>query len=121
MLSAGAHDLTPENDIPIGRNVLQLNNIQESANFTCIAASSLGQIEAVSVVKVQCEWESVKIKDIYITPLYSFAYSSTHCPHGRANLRGDCNFGASGMVVQGTRRSAVLCHTIQTEECESGV
>ncbi|XP_051859128.1 tyrosine-protein phosphatase Lar isoform X1 [Drosophila sulfurigaster albostrigata] len=49
----GAHDLTPENDIPIGRNVLQLTNIQESANFTCIAASSLGQIESVSVVKVQ--------------------------------------------------------------------
>ncbi|XP_023163376.2 tyrosine-protein phosphatase Lar isoform X4 [Drosophila hydei] len=49
----GAQDLTPENDIPIGRNVLQLNNIQESANFTCIAASSLGQIDAVSVVKVQ--------------------------------------------------------------------
>ncbi|XP_064554283.1 tyrosine-protein phosphatase Lar isoform X3 [Drosophila montana] len=49
----GAQDLTPENDIPIGLNVLQLNNIQESANFTCIAASSLGQIEAVSVVKVQ--------------------------------------------------------------------
>lgn len=52
---AGAQDLTPENDIPIGLNVLQLNNIQESANFTCIAASSLGQIESVSVVKVQCE------------------------------------------------------------------
>ncbi|KRF81059.1 tyrosine-protein phosphatase Lar isoform X4 [Drosophila virilis] len=49
----GAQDLTPENDIPIGLNVLQLNNIQESANFTCIAASSLGQIESVSVVKVQ--------------------------------------------------------------------
>ncbi|XP_030241629.1 tyrosine-protein phosphatase Lar isoform X4 [Drosophila navojoa] len=49
----GAQDLTPENDIPIGRNVLQLTNIQESANFTCIAASSLGQIDAVSVVKVQ--------------------------------------------------------------------
>ncbi|KRG03744.1 tyrosine-protein phosphatase Lar isoform X6 [Drosophila mojavensis] len=49
----GAQDLTPENDIPIGRNVLQLTNIQESANFTCIAASSLGQIDAVSMVKVQ--------------------------------------------------------------------
>ncbi|XP_054741677.1 tyrosine-protein phosphatase Lar isoform X1 [Anastrepha obliqua] len=49
----GAQDLTPENDIPIGRNILQLTNIQQSANFTCIAASSLGQIEATAMVKVQ--------------------------------------------------------------------
>lgn len=49
----GAQDLTPENEIPIGRNVLQLTNIQQSSNYTCIAASSLGQIEAVAVVKVQ--------------------------------------------------------------------
>ncbi|XP_067620711.1 tyrosine-protein phosphatase Lar isoform X3 [Eurosta solidaginis] len=49
----GAQDLTPENDIPIGRNILQLTNIQQSANFTCIAASSLGQIDATAMVKVQ--------------------------------------------------------------------
>ncbi|XP_055908699.1 tyrosine-protein phosphatase Lar isoform X5 [Eupeodes corollae] len=49
----GPQDLTPENEIPIGRNVLQLTNIQQSSNYTCIAASSLGQIEAVAVVKVQ--------------------------------------------------------------------
>lgn len=53
---AGAQDLTPENDIPIGRNILQLTNIQQSANFTCIAASSLGQIEATAMVKVQCKF-----------------------------------------------------------------
>ncbi|XP_055372235.1 tyrosine-protein phosphatase Lar isoform X2 [Condylostylus longicornis] len=49
----GAEDITPDNDIPIGRNVLQLKNIQTSANYTCIAASSLGQIEATAIVKVQ--------------------------------------------------------------------
>uniref|UniRef100_A0A1I8NX65 protein-tyrosine-phosphatase n=1 Tax=Stomoxys calcitrans TaxID=35570 RepID=A0A1I8NX65_STOCA len=49
----GAQDLTPENSIPIGRNILELTNIQQSANYTCIAASSLGQIEATAVVKVQ--------------------------------------------------------------------
>ncbi|KAM7354360.1 tyrosine-protein phosphatase Lar isoform 4-T8 [Cochliomyia hominivorax] len=49
----GAQDLTPENNIPIGRNILELINIQQSANYTCIAASSLGQIEATAVVKVQ--------------------------------------------------------------------
>lgn len=54
LFTLGAQDLTPENEIPIGRNVLQLSNIQQSSNYTCIAASSLGQIEAVAVVKVQC-------------------------------------------------------------------
>ncbi|KAI8121523.1 Tyrosine-protein phosphatase Lar [Lucilia cuprina] len=49
----GAQDLTPENNIPIGRNIIELTNIQQSANYTCIAASSLGQIEATAVVKVQ--------------------------------------------------------------------
>ncbi|XP_073823327.1 tyrosine-protein phosphatase Lar isoform X4 [Musca autumnalis] len=49
----GAQDLTPEDNIPIGRNILELTNIQQSANYTCIASSSLGQIEAVAVVKVQ--------------------------------------------------------------------
>ncbi|XP_037883994.1 tyrosine-protein phosphatase Lar isoform X4 [Glossina fuscipes] len=49
----GAQDLTPENNIPIGRNILELTNIQQSANYTCIAASSLGQIEAIAVIKVQ--------------------------------------------------------------------
>lgn len=53
----GAQDLTPENSIPIGLNILELTNIQQSANYTCIAASSLGQIEATAVVKVQCKFD----------------------------------------------------------------
>lgn len=56
LLILGAQDLTPENNIPIGRNILELINIQQSANYTCIAASSLGQIEATAVVKVQCKF-----------------------------------------------------------------
>lgn len=52
---AGADDITPEDQIPIGKNVLELTNIQHSANYTCVAASSLGKIEAIAVVKVQCE------------------------------------------------------------------
>uniref|UniRef100_A0A6P4FWV8 protein-tyrosine-phosphatase n=1 Tax=Drosophila rhopaloa TaxID=1041015 RepID=A0A6P4FWV8_DRORH len=51
----GFEDLTPESEMPIGRNILHLVNIQESANYTCIAASTLGQIDSVSVVKVQCK------------------------------------------------------------------
>ncbi|XP_044737145.1 tyrosine-protein phosphatase Lar isoform X1 [Chrysoperla carnea] len=46
-------DITPEDKIPIGRNVLQLDNIMESTNYTCIAASTLGSIEALAQVKVQ--------------------------------------------------------------------
>lgn len=50
-----SQDLTPEEKLPIGRNVLQLTNIQESANYTCIAASNLGMIEQLAQVKVQCK------------------------------------------------------------------
>lgn len=52
---SGADDITPEDEIPVGKNVLELTNIQHSANFTCVAASSLGTIEATAIVKVQCE------------------------------------------------------------------
>lgn len=50
-----AQDLTPEDKLPIGRNVLELTGIQESANYTCVAASALGVIEATTHVKVQCK------------------------------------------------------------------
>ncbi|XP_037047701.1 tyrosine-protein phosphatase Lar isoform X5 [Bradysia coprophila] len=49
----GNVDITPEDEIPVGRNILELTNILNSANYTCIAASTLGQIEASAVVKVQ--------------------------------------------------------------------
>ena len=50
-----ATDMTPGDKLPIGRNVLELNNIQESANYTCVAASALGVIESMTQVKVKCE------------------------------------------------------------------
>jgi hypothetical protein len=50
-----ATDITPDDKLPIGRNVLELTNIQESANYTCVAASALGVIESMTQVKVQCE------------------------------------------------------------------
>lgn len=49
-------ELTPEDKLPIGINTLELSNIQESANYTCIAASVLGIIEATAQVKVQCKY-----------------------------------------------------------------
>jgi receptor-type tyrosine-protein phosphatase F len=47
-------DITLDSNIPVGRNILELTNIQHSANYTCVAASTLGVIEASSLVKVQC-------------------------------------------------------------------
>ncbi|XP_048415532.1 receptor-type tyrosine-protein phosphatase delta-like [Stegostoma tigrinum] len=49
----GTEDLTPEDDMPVGRNVLELNSIRESANYTCVAMSSLGVIETVSQIIVK--------------------------------------------------------------------
>lgn len=48
-------DLTPEDELPVGRNVLELSDIRTSSNYTCIASSSLGVIEALAMVKVQCK------------------------------------------------------------------
>ncbi|XP_053606760.1 tyrosine-protein phosphatase Lar isoform X5 [Plodia interpunctella] len=45
--------LTPEDNPPLGLNTLKLEDIRESANYTCEAASVLGVIEFVSEVKVQ--------------------------------------------------------------------
>ena len=51
----GARDLTPDNELPIGKNVLELSNIRDTSNYTCVAASKLGIIETHTVVKVQGE------------------------------------------------------------------
>ncbi|XP_066576467.1 receptor-type tyrosine-protein phosphatase delta isoform X6 [Amia ocellicauda] len=49
----GAEDLTPEDDMPIGRNVLELTDVRQSANYTCVAMSTLGVIEAISQITVK--------------------------------------------------------------------
>uniref|UniRef100_A0A3B3STT5 protein-tyrosine-phosphatase n=1 Tax=Paramormyrops kingsleyae TaxID=1676925 RepID=A0A3B3STT5_9TELE len=48
-----SEDLTPEDEMPVGRNVLELNSVRESANYTCVAMSSLGIIEAVAQIIVK--------------------------------------------------------------------
>uniref|UniRef100_A0A672PZ33 protein-tyrosine-phosphatase n=1 Tax=Sinocyclocheilus grahami TaxID=75366 RepID=A0A672PZ33_SINGR len=48
-----SEDLTPEDEMPVGRNVLELNDVHESANYTCMAMSSLGIIEANSQIIVK--------------------------------------------------------------------
>ncbi|KAM3960723.1 tyrosine-protein phosphatase Lar-like [Aphomia sociella] len=45
--------LTPEDNPPLGLNNLKLEDIRESANYTCEAASVLGVIESTAEVKVQ--------------------------------------------------------------------
>ncbi|XP_061680172.1 receptor-type tyrosine-protein phosphatase S isoform X1 [Syngnathoides biaculeatus] len=48
-----SEDLTPEDEMPVGRNVLELSGVRESANYTCVAMSSLGIIEAVAQITVK--------------------------------------------------------------------
>lgn len=52
----GSEDLTPEDDMPIGRNVLELTDVRQSANYTCVAMSTLGVIEAVAQITVKGDW-----------------------------------------------------------------
>lgn len=53
----GAEELTKEDEMPVGRNVLELSNVMRSANYTCVAISSLGMIEATAQVTVKGEWQ----------------------------------------------------------------
>nr|XP_047915210.1 receptor-type tyrosine-protein phosphatase F isoform X7 [Anser cygnoides] len=50
---AGVEELTKEDEMPVGRNVLELSNIVQSANYTCVAISSLGMIEATAQITVK--------------------------------------------------------------------
>ncbi|XP_029308826.1 receptor-type tyrosine-protein phosphatase F isoform X2 [Cottoperca gobio] len=49
----GQTELTKEEEMPLGRNVLEVTNIRESSNYTCVAISSLGMIEATAQVTVK--------------------------------------------------------------------
>lgn len=51
----GEQELTKEEEMPMGRNVLEVTNIRQSANYTCVAMSSLGMIEATAQVTVKGE------------------------------------------------------------------
>ncbi|XP_067368623.1 protein tyrosine phosphatase receptor type Fa isoform X22 [Channa argus] len=50
---SGEVELTREEEMPIGRNVLELTNIRQSANYTCVAMSSLGMIETTAQITVK--------------------------------------------------------------------
>lgn len=64
---SGEVELTREDEMPIGRNVLELTNIRQSANYTCVAISSLGMIETTAQITVKGKkhsplwgWDGVK-------------------------------------------------------------
>ncbi|XP_077498926.1 tyrosine-protein phosphatase Lar isoform X3 [Amblyomma americanum] len=83
----GAVDLTPESEVPVGRNVLVLENVRESANYTCVAGSTLGSIEHVSQVLVQALPRSpsnLAVSDVTAT---SVRLSWTYEGSGSDNIR----------------------------------
>ncbi|KAM6963148.1 protein tyrosine phosphatase receptor type Fa [Aplochiton taeniatus] len=49
----GGAELTKEEEMPVGRNVLQLSAVRQSANYTCVAISSLGTIETTAQISVK--------------------------------------------------------------------
>lgn len=49
----GTVDLTSEENVPIGKNVLQLVSVNRSATYTCVASSDLGRTEAHAEVRVK--------------------------------------------------------------------
>lgn len=78
----GALELTPDYDVPIGRNVLTLRDIKETAIYTCVAASDLGNIEAEAEVRVKGKDQLYDITFYYIVLLYLellFSMSLQNC------------------------------------------
>lgn len=50
----GFHEeLSEAGRAPVGRNVLMLSDLESSENYTCVAVSKLGNIEAVAAVLVK--------------------------------------------------------------------
>ena len=49
----GTVELTPEDSVPVGKNVLQLTDVRETATYTCVAESELGREVYDAEVRVQ--------------------------------------------------------------------
>lgn len=56
----GGLDLTREDETPVGRNILELTNIRQSANYTCVAISSLGMIDTTAQITVKGDLRTQK-------------------------------------------------------------
>merc|ERR1711934_5375 len=76
--SRGVKDLTPDDALPIGKNVLLLTNIRKTNTYTCAAASRLGIIETKTSVKVQSPPQAptnVTVQDVQPTSvILSWSY-----------------------------------------------
>ncbi|KAL2724430.1 tyrosine-protein phosphatase Lar isoform X1 [Vespula squamosa] len=59
-----ATDITPDDNLPVGKNVLYLTDIQESANYTCTASSPIAlpgppeniQVSDITATSVKLSW-----------------------------------------------------------------
>ena len=71
----GALELTHEDEIPIGKNVLMLNNVRETAKYTCVAASELGNIEIEAEVRVKGRIHSPLLHTFVLPHLLNFKHS----------------------------------------------
>ena len=56
----GVKDLTPDNDVPIGKNVLMLTNIRDTSNYTCVAASNLEKEKPTPLLKSKLSISSMQ-------------------------------------------------------------
>lgn len=56
---------------PVGKNILTLKDIRQSANYTCVALSALGSIEAPSMIKVQGQ---NTLKSLYLQSRFFMAW-----------------------------------------------
>jgi len=55
----GAVELTKEDEAPLGRNMLTLTDIRQTATYTCVASSELGSIEHQAEVQVKGNFVSL--------------------------------------------------------------
>ncbi len=106
----GLVELTKEEEMPMGRNVLEVTNIRESVNYTCVAISSLGMIEATAQVTVKgerllilsvSEWSGYKTEQItFKWPLKLLVYNHhwpcavacVFCWYWEVKIKGCCCF-----------------------------
>ena len=74
-------DVLPDVTPPIGKNVLQLTDIRDTATYTCVAASRWGVIESKTNVRVQTlprPPENLRATEITTTSVkLSWSYSGT--------------------------------------------
>lgn len=86
----GQVELTKEEEMPLGRNVLEVTNIRESANYSCVAISSLGMIEATAQVTVKGKTPRSPLGKLLprrtVLPGGSFGCTRSSLPEGRGLL-----------------------------------